>query len=170
MVSSSAATFSWAVLRPSRSIQSRAESTESSVRSRKKLLQVELFLHEPFKVAAPVATELSFRLGLCCVREFRSEWSTKKIAGEQQGHDLLTTIRQGFGELDDARENRRAPILGCGHAGDELPGRIHAPIGLAIEACELLGVEHPAYGGLAYGASGRCRLAAASEDRRRTGP
>jgi uncharacterized caspase-like protein len=31
-----------------------------------------------------------------------------------------------------------------GLAGSLLPGRIHTPIGLAVEACELLGVEHPA--------------------------
>ena len=59
----------------------------------KDLLQVRLFLHEPFKVGAPVATELNFRRGLGCVREFRSVRSTKKIAGKQQGHDLLTAIR-----------------------------------------------------------------------------
>ena len=62
----------------------------------------------------------------------------------EQGNDLLATIRQGFGKFNDAGEHCRAPILGRGHAGDQLPGRIQAPIGPAIEARELLGVEHPA--------------------------
>src|SRR5439155_26411806 len=59
----------------------------------KNLVQVRLLLHEPFKLGATVATELNFRRSLGCVGEFRSVRSTKKIAGKQQGYDLLTAVR-----------------------------------------------------------------------------
>src|SRR5262249_31051053 len=112
------------------------------------LLQVRLLSQQVFKVRTAEATQLHLGCCFCRIWDCGLEGPPQEIGREQQGDNLLSTVRQGLCELDDSGKNGCTPIFCCRDAGDQLAGRKALAKGPAAETCELLRVQHPTEGAL----------------------